>query len=296
MSPTGRSWNSRSTRTRSTYYDEIASLMDTDAIAIFGPTERYGTILTELREVEYAGDIIGTLSASDPSVIAMPPAEGMYLCAPYIYNQGYVYADEFSAQFEETYGVPLSHRGAAIFDAVLMLRGLLEGGEVTQGRPEGTPWRRLSCTPASQASSTTRRAVTTSDTRCSREGGRRGAGVPMVNPARRLFRGSIAAKILALATILILLLVGISMYALEESKEHAQGLDHGGCEARGPQHDGPDRRRDLLEAARTLAGGGRPLPARSGRERPTPSSRRWTIRRSTSPRRTSSGPPLLRTS
>ena len=41
----------------------------------------------------------------------------------------------------------------------------------------------------------------------------------MVNPARRLFLGSIAAKILALATILILLLVGISMYALEESKD-----------------------------------------------------------------------------
>jgi branched-chain amino acid transport system substrate-binding protein len=115
-----------------TYYDEIASLMDTEAIAIFGPTERYGTILTELREVEYAGNIIGTLSASDPSVIAMPPAEGMYLCAPYIYNQGYVYAREFSAQFEEAYGVPLSHRGAAIFDSVLMLRGLLEGGEVTR--------------------------------------------------------------------------------------------------------------------------------------------------------------------
>jgi ABC-type branched-subunit amino acid transport system substrate-binding protein len=115
-----------------TYYDEIASLMDTDAIAIFGPTERYGTILTELREVEYAGDIIGTQSASDSSVTAMPPAEGMYLCAPYIYNQGYVYADEFSAKFEETYGMPLSHRGAAIIDAVLMLRGLLEGGDVTR--------------------------------------------------------------------------------------------------------------------------------------------------------------------
>jgi branched-chain amino acid transport system substrate-binding protein len=115
-----------------TYYDEIASLMDTDAIAIFGPTERYGTILTELREVEYAGDIIGTLSASDPSVTAMPSSEGMYLCAPYIYNKGYMYAREFSTQFEEAYGVPLSHRGAAIFDSVLMLRGLLEGGEVTR--------------------------------------------------------------------------------------------------------------------------------------------------------------------
>ena len=40
----------------------------------------------------------------------------------------------------------------------------------------------------------------------------------MVNPARRLIRGSIVAKVLTLATILLLLLVGISIYALEESR------------------------------------------------------------------------------
>lgn len=41
----------------------------------------------------------------------------------------------------------------------------------------------------------------------------------MVSPSLRKPRGSIAAKILALATILIILLIGISMYALEESKD-----------------------------------------------------------------------------
>lgn len=115
-----------------TYYDEIAALSDTDAIVIFGPTERYGVLLSELEEVGYAGEIIGGLSASDPSITSLPSADGMYLSAPYIYNTGYVYADEFSAQFEETYGVPLSHRGAAIFDAVIMLRGLLEDREVSR--------------------------------------------------------------------------------------------------------------------------------------------------------------------
>ena len=115
-----------------TYYDEIAALMDTDAIVIFGPSERYETILGELREVEYAGDIIGTLAASDPKVTALQSADGIYISAPYIYNTGYFYADEFSAQFEEMYGVPLSHRGAEMVDAVMMLRGLLERGDISR--------------------------------------------------------------------------------------------------------------------------------------------------------------------
>ena len=114
------------------YDADIRALAHMDALYIVAFATMYEDILKTVRAQEYEGVVISSSDAADPSVFSLSEAEGTYIAAPGIYNDGFVFARELSARYEEVYGKVLTVPVANGYDAIKILEGLLEEHVLTR--------------------------------------------------------------------------------------------------------------------------------------------------------------------
>ena len=116
------------------YREQIQLLQRNDALYLVAFATMYEDILKAVRAADYSGVVISSSDAADPSVFSLPEAEGSYIAAPGIYNEGFVFANELQERYERAYGKALTVPVANGYDAIKIIRGLLEGKELTRNR------------------------------------------------------------------------------------------------------------------------------------------------------------------
>ncbi|MCJ7489235.1 MAG: hypothetical protein MUO87_03690 [Thermoplasmata archaeon] len=62
----------------------------------------------------------------------MPGTQGILVSAPIMYNPGAAIDTEFLLEFEERYGLPLTHQGAICSDVLRLIWGLLSDSEISR--------------------------------------------------------------------------------------------------------------------------------------------------------------------
>lgn len=116
-----------------TEYDEqLHALAHHDALYLVAFATMYEDILKAVRASGYAGAVVSSSDAADPSVFSLPEAEGSYIAAPGIYNDGFVFANELRERYEREYEKALTVPVANGYDAMKIIRGLLEGEELSR--------------------------------------------------------------------------------------------------------------------------------------------------------------------
>ena len=114
------------------FKDQIKTVLDTEAIYVGGYVSHVPMIMAEIRAAGYSGHLLAVSSASDAIARKNPAVEGIYLAAPLIYNQEYLYAKELSDKYTATYHIPLSFISATGYDILKLLEGLLAGKEINR--------------------------------------------------------------------------------------------------------------------------------------------------------------------
>ena len=105
---------------------QLEALKDQDAIYVATLGASITRALRQLREARYAGSIMTSSAGANPAAFAMPEMQGVYLSAPIIYNQAYLYARDAGDKFTARYQKPFNHWAANGYDFIKLISGLLE--------------------------------------------------------------------------------------------------------------------------------------------------------------------------
>jgi len=114
------------------FKENIAKLMNQDAIFIVAFPDYIEIILKQLREADYQGEILTSSDGATFEIFAMPESNGMYLGLPFVYNSNYQSASQIGLAFEEKYDRSLDHNGANGYDVIRIINGLLDGEETSR--------------------------------------------------------------------------------------------------------------------------------------------------------------------
>jgi ABC-type branched-subunit amino acid transport system substrate-binding protein len=117
---------------RTEFSDEVANVTDNDAVFVVALRHQFQAVFSELNSSGYAGHVVCAVEASIPEMWGLPEAQGSFVSAPIMYLPGATIDTEFLLEFEERYGVPLTHQGAIGSDVVTLIWGLLSDGEVSR--------------------------------------------------------------------------------------------------------------------------------------------------------------------
>jgi ABC-type branched-subunit amino acid transport system substrate-binding protein len=114
------------------FKENIAKLQNEDAIYVIAFPDYIEIILIQLRESNYAGEILTPLDASVFKIINMPEANGVYLTAPIIYDSNFIFARTVSENFESRYNKQFDFNAANGYDLIRILGGLLQNEELSR--------------------------------------------------------------------------------------------------------------------------------------------------------------------
>jgi ABC-type branched-subunit amino acid transport system substrate-binding protein len=114
------------------FSEAVANVTDNDAVFAVALRHQYQAIFDELDSSGYSGHVLGAVEASIPEMWELPEAQGSFVSAPIMYLPGATIDTEFLLEFEERYGVPLTHQGAIGADVVTLIWGLLSDSEVSR--------------------------------------------------------------------------------------------------------------------------------------------------------------------
>ena len=117
---------------RTEFSEEVASVTDNDAVFVVALRHQFQTVFSELNSSGYSGHVVCAVEASIPEMWELPEAQGSFVSAPIMYLPGATIDTEFLLEFEERYGVPLTHQGAIGSDVVTLIWGLLSDSEVSR--------------------------------------------------------------------------------------------------------------------------------------------------------------------
>ena len=82
---------------------------------------------------EYHADLVfSTGGASDPLVVKMPEANGVYTTAPIIYSPNYLYAREAKQKYEDKYNKPFNQSTANGYDFIKIFAGLMNNKDISR--------------------------------------------------------------------------------------------------------------------------------------------------------------------
>jgi branched-chain amino acid transport system substrate-binding protein len=110
----------------------IKKLLAMPAIYVIALAAHYPPILSQLKEMGYAGPIICGSGASLPTVTGLEAAQGAYVATSIIYNPSYLFARNARLKFEERFKRPFTQYAANGYDLIKMVAGLLESHEVSR--------------------------------------------------------------------------------------------------------------------------------------------------------------------
>jgi ABC-type branched-subunit amino acid transport system substrate-binding protein len=117
---------------RTEFSDAVASVMDNDAVFAVALRHQLPYIFDELNSSGYSGHVLGAVEASIPEMWGLPGTQGILVSAPIMYNPGAAIDTEFLLEFEERYGLPLTHQGAICSDVLRLIWGLLSDSEISR--------------------------------------------------------------------------------------------------------------------------------------------------------------------
>ena len=110
----------------------IEKLNNTECILLIGYPLHAINIIPQLRESEYAGEIIITNSASHPDIRSIPESDGIYIPAPLVYKNDFLFAKEQKDIFEVEYRRPFNHFAANSYDFIKILAFILGGKSINR--------------------------------------------------------------------------------------------------------------------------------------------------------------------
>ena len=103
-----------------------------EAIYFIGFVPHIKRAFEQLRELDCKGFILSAAGTSDPSVTGMPEAEGVYISAPRIYDQNYLFAKDAKEKYEARYGKSFNMFAATGYDFIIFISGLLQDKEISR--------------------------------------------------------------------------------------------------------------------------------------------------------------------
>ena len=118
--------------TATDFSDAIASVVDNEAVFVVALRHQYQIILQGLDSMGYDGKVICGIEASIPEMWDLPEAQGVLVSAPLMYNPSAPVDRTFMAEFEERYGMPMTHQGAVGSDVLRLIWGLLSDSDVSK--------------------------------------------------------------------------------------------------------------------------------------------------------------------
>lgn len=114
------------------FSDEVASIVDNDAVFVVALRHQFPSILSELNSSGYSGHVVCAVEASIPAMWPEPELQGVFVNAPVLYNPAASIDVGFLSEFEERYGEELTHQGAIGSDVLRLIWGLLSDNEVSR--------------------------------------------------------------------------------------------------------------------------------------------------------------------
>jgi ABC-type branched-subunit amino acid transport system substrate-binding protein len=112
--------------------EQIARLLDSEAILILAHTSQIPLVLEQIRKKSFNGVVVSNNSVADPAVIALPQTQGVFSALPIIFNPNFIAARELKQKFQEKYGKQTSHSVAAGYDLIKLISELLEDQEISR--------------------------------------------------------------------------------------------------------------------------------------------------------------------
>jgi branched-chain amino acid transport system substrate-binding protein len=105
---------------------QIEELKDLEAIVVSNASSSLPNVVRRIRAVQYAGSVMIPSGGSAPSNFSLPEMQGVYMAAPIIYNQHYLYAREAAGKFLARFKTPFTLYAANGYDFIKLVAGLLE--------------------------------------------------------------------------------------------------------------------------------------------------------------------------
>ena len=105
-----------------------------DAVYMVGFASHIVDMRAALAETGFDGAILSTSTATIPSLRRERDLDGLFVAAPLMYNDSFVFAREVSNRYRERYDLELSHYAATGYDIVKIVAGLLDGEPLQRGR------------------------------------------------------------------------------------------------------------------------------------------------------------------
>lgn len=116
----------------SDFREQIKKLKDMQAVFAVGYPSLLKQVFKQLRQENYQGHILASHAATSHAFRTIPEADGVYVAAPLIYNQNYIFAKEAKEKFEKAYQKPFTHYAANGYDFIKIITGLLEDEEMSR--------------------------------------------------------------------------------------------------------------------------------------------------------------------
>jgi len=114
--------------------ESITRLIDMEVIYVIGYIGFLENIFKQLKDENFRGPILCGNTASFPTIVTIPEAQGVYLAAPIVYNPNFPFAKEIEKKYVNRYNKPFSHSAAGGYDSIKILAGLWEDEDISRER------------------------------------------------------------------------------------------------------------------------------------------------------------------
>ncbi len=112
--------------------EQVGNLADKEGIYVIGLVSAMPVAVDAFTETGYQGYRLATSAACSPGLLSLPAAEGMIVAAPVIYNKNFSLAETLNEKYMQAYGAKPTQQVATGYEAIKILAGLLQDGEITR--------------------------------------------------------------------------------------------------------------------------------------------------------------------
>jgi len=117
---------------RTDFSDLLVDSGDYDVLVPVGYAGHVRGFCDHIHRTGYDGAVITTSSASTPDFWGDEAMDGVYLSAPNLYHPSNVFVKDVQEMFERAYGRDFTHYAAYGYDAIHILAGLMDKGDVSR--------------------------------------------------------------------------------------------------------------------------------------------------------------------
>ncbi len=112
--------------------EQVGNLAGHEGIYVIGLVSAIPVAISAFTETGYEGYRLATSAACSPDTLSLPDSDGMIVAAPVIYNENFSLAETLNEKFMTAYGQKPTQQAATGYEAIKILSGLLQDGEITR--------------------------------------------------------------------------------------------------------------------------------------------------------------------